>query len=106
MLQMLDRLADCMMFGALEPCEECPGDGQLVFRSGVGYQCMGDMSEWTKCQFKTLDPKRKEFKLPKDYKQRFDFCKLYKCKVKKRAIPNNPSTVRPSALEAANGSNG
>ena len=38
-----------MMFGALKKCPEC-GDGQLVFRSGVGYQCMGDVSEWTKCQ--------------------------------------------------------
>ena len=46
---MLDRLSDAMMFGALKKCPEC-GEGQLVFRSGVGYQCMGDMSEWTKCQ--------------------------------------------------------
>ena len=66
---MLDRLSDAMMFGALLPCKECDG-GQLVFRSGVGYQCHGDMSEWTKCQFKTQDPARKDFKLPKEYKAR------------------------------------
>ena len=60
---MLDRLSDCMMFGAFEPCKEC--GGQFVFRSGVGYQCMGDASEWAKCQIVTDDPKRKEFKLPK-----------------------------------------
>ena len=28
----LDRLADCMTFGALERCQECPGGGQFVFR--------------------------------------------------------------------------
>ena len=28
---MLDRLADCMTFGALERCQECQG-GQFVFR--------------------------------------------------------------------------
>lgn len=61
---MLDRLADGMMFGALERCKAC-GNGQLVFKSGTGYVCLGDMSEWTKCQEVSLEPKRKEFKLPK-----------------------------------------
>ena len=49
--QILDRLSDAMMFGALKKCPECE-DGQLVFRSGVGYQCTGDVSEWTKCQYR------------------------------------------------------
>lgn len=62
-LQMLDRLSDVMTFGALEPCPECK-EGQLVYRSGVGYQCMGNISEWTKCQYKTLKPVRREFKIP------------------------------------------
>jgi len=61
--KLLDRLSDIMTFGALEPCETC--GGQLVFRSGVGYQCTGNISEWTKCQEKTDEPKRKAFKLPK-----------------------------------------
>ena len=82
------------MFGALKPCKECDG-GQFVFRSGVGYQCSGNVSEWTKCQNKSNAPERIEFKLPKDFKARYDFCKLYKCKIKERIIPNNPSTVKP-----------
>ncbi len=36
----------------------------LRSRSGVGYQCLGNVSEWTKCQEKTTEPARKEFKLP------------------------------------------
>ena len=62
--------------------------------SGVGYVCMGNMSEWTKCQAKTLDPKRKEFKIPPEFRQNYDFLKLYKSKVGQRVIPNNPSTVK------------
>ena len=51
-------------------------------------------SEWTKCQAKTLDPKRKEFKIPPEFRQNYDFLKLYKSKVGQRVIPNNPSTVK------------
>ena len=39
----LDRLSDVMTFGALEPCGEC-GGGQLVYQSGLGYRCQGDIS--------------------------------------------------------------
>jgi hypothetical protein len=61
--QILDRLADIMTFGSLERCEVCK-TGQFVYRSGVGYQCLGDLTEWTRCQNTTLEPKRKPFKVP------------------------------------------
>ncbi len=99
--KMLDRLADCMTFGALEKCTECQG-GQLVFRSGVGYQCMGDMSEWTKCQFKTEDPKRKAFKVPSEFKEAYSFLNMYKYKPgQKRIIPHNPTTVAKSTKDSS-----
>lgn len=63
---MLDRLSDAMTFGCPSPCKECKG-GQLVFRTGVGYQCTGDLTEWTKCQYNTLEPERRPFKIPKDF---------------------------------------
>ena len=51
-----------------------------------------------------------EFKLPADYKKQFDFCKLYKSKVKDRIVPNTPTTIpRSSSQESigsANGSSG
>ena len=38
------RLADMMTFGAIEPCTECNGElAAIVFRSGFGYQCMGNI---------------------------------------------------------------
>lgn len=102
--KMLDRLSDCMTFGALEPCKECD-NGQLVFRSGVGYQCMGNMSEWTKCQYKTDDPARKPFKVPSEYREKFDFLSIYKYKEGlKRIIPKNPSTVKSGSQSSDNGS--
>ena len=61
--RILDRLADCMTFGALVKCNECSSGGQFVFQSGVGYKCQGDMSEWTKCQVVTANPKRGAFKV-------------------------------------------
>jgi len=99
---MLDRLSDIMTFGALEPCQECKG-GQLVFRSGVGYQCTGDMSEWTKCQYKTVLPKRKAFKVPGAFKETYNFLNIYNCKIGARIIPNNPSTVKAAQANQTNG---
>ena len=41
----------------------------FILRSGVGYQCLGDMSEWTKCTNKTDDPERKPFVVPDEFKE-------------------------------------
>ena len=107
MVKILDRLYYAMMFGALEKCPECSGDGQLEFRSSAGYQCTGNVSEWTKCRHRTTKPERVEFKLPGSYRKQFDFCKLYKSK------PNTPTTIpRSSSQESldttkgTSGSNG
>jgi len=69
--QILDLLSDIMTFGALERCDVCKG--QFVFRSGVGYQCQGDLTEWTKCQNVTLEPKRKPFRVPPAYSTSHEF---------------------------------
>jgi len=95
----LDRLCDIMTFGALEPCMECNG-GQLVYQSGVGYRCQGDLSEWTKCQVKSVNPKRREFKVPNDFKQQYDFLAMYKSKVGSRIIPNLPGVPKSPAASS------
>ena len=89
-----------MTFGALEGCKEC-GGGQFVYQSGVGYKCQGDMSEWTKCSVVSLDPPRREFKVPNDYKQEHAFLSMYKGKIGTRVIPNLPGV--PKTPSAANG---
>lgn len=64
--QRIDHIADCMAFGALLPCENCK-NGQFVFKSGVGYQCKGNLTEWTQCLKIEKAPKRKSFKIPKSF---------------------------------------
>ncbi|XP_076293767.1 poly [ADP-ribose] polymerase-like isoform X2 [Lasioglossum baleicum] len=87
----LDRLSDSFCFGVLKPCSKC--SGQLVYTSGVGYKCTGDISEWTKCDHVTHDPKRKKISIPSDMKQKYPDLKSLKCKVKRRLIKvTAPST--------------
>ena len=57
------------------------------------------MSEWTKCQYKTVLPKRKTFKVPGAFKETYNFLNLYKCKEGARIIPNNPSTVKAAQVK-------
>uniref|UniRef100_A0A2Z5U1X2 Poly [ADP-ribose] polymerase n=1 Tax=Reticulitermes speratus TaxID=60591 RepID=A0A2Z5U1X2_9NEOP len=83
--RMLDRLSDIMTFGALGRCDECKA-GQFVFRSGVGYQCEGDLTEWTKCQNTTLKPKRKPFRVPLELSSDHEFLEKYKYVARKRAV--------------------
>jgi len=101
----LDRLSDIMTFGALEPCMECSG-GQLVYQSGVGYKCQGDLSEWTKCQVKSVNPKRREFKVPSDYKQEYNFLAMYKSKIGSRIIPNLPGVPKSTISNGSVSSTG
>lgn len=65
-----------MTFGVLEPCEVCKG-GQYVFNK-FGYVCQGDLTEWTKCNNIEKSPKRKPFKVPKEFAEEYKFLKKYK----------------------------
>ncbi|XP_044760388.1 poly [ADP-ribose] polymerase [Coccinella septempunctata] len=72
----LDRLADIMTFGTLEPCKICKG-GQYIY-SKLGYLCHGDLTEWSKCNNLTKTPLRRAFKVPKELAQEYSFLKKYK----------------------------
>lgn len=71
-----------MTFGALEPCEVCKG-GQYVFNK-IGYVCQGDLTEWTKCNNVSKEPKRRPFVVPADIADAHPFLKNYKPVVRKR----------------------
>lgn len=68
-VQIIDRLSDAICFGALKPCPKC--NGQLVYNSGTGYKCTGDLTEWTKCENVMQDPKRKKFVISSDIKEAY-----------------------------------
>ncbi|KRX19540.1 Poly [ADP-ribose] polymerase 1 [Trichinella nelsoni] len=62
--EIISHLADCIMFGPLEPCPACER-GQLFFSSRYNsYLCGGNVSVWTKCKYSTQKPARKKFTIP------------------------------------------
>ncbi|XP_057448680.1 poly [ADP-ribose] polymerase 1-like [Lotus japonicus] len=58
-LDLRDSCADGMMFGALGHCPLCSGSLRY---SGGTYQCIGFISDWSKCPYSTSEPKRAEEK--------------------------------------------
>ncbi|EFX75651.1 hypothetical protein DAPPUDRAFT_55885 [Daphnia pulex] len=99
--EMLDLLADVMAFGALLPCSECKS-GQFFYKSGMGYQCSGNMSGWTKCPNSTTTPERKPFKVPSDLSENYSFLKKYKYVPGQRVIPALTRTIRMNPTEEVN----
>lgn len=95
----LNLLSDILYFGALEPCPKCKG--QLTYSSGLGYKCTGNVTEWTKCEYVTQDPKRKKCEIPSDMKKEFPI-KSYKSKVKKRVfkVTASSSSIKKEEDEA------
>lgn len=86
----LDRIADMMAFGAVQPCTECK-QGQLVLDT-FGYKCTGSVSEWTKCSYVTQEPKRVAMKVPKAFKEGSIF-KKFKPKTGVRLFEAAPKPV-------------
>ncbi|XP_047316046.1 poly [ADP-ribose] polymerase 1 [Impatiens glandulifera] len=62
-LDLRDRCADGMAFGALEQCPLCSGHLQY---SGGMYKCQGFISAWSKCAYSTFEPARmkEKWKIP------------------------------------------
>ncbi|XP_001947212.1 poly [ADP-ribose] polymerase [Acyrthosiphon pisum] len=98
-----DRLSDLLAFGTLLPCDEC--EGQLVFRSGIGYQCLGYKNEWLKCDKIMAEPRRVEFKIPSHILENYDFLMKYKCKIQNRLFEksNKTSISQSSAVQNEKG---
>ncbi|CAB4291550.1 unnamed protein product [Prunus armeniaca] len=64
-LDLRERCADGMMFGALSRCPICSG---FLRYSGGMYRCHGYISEWSKCSYSTEEPERLKWKwkIPED----------------------------------------
>ncbi|GJN12065.1 hypothetical protein PR202_ga30309 [Eleusine coracana subsp. coracana] len=85
---LLDRCADGMLFGALAPCPVC--SGSLYYYNGQ-YQCSGNVSEWSKCSYSTMEPVRmkKKWQIPDGTENDFltKWFKLQKVKKPVRVLP-------------------
>ncbi|KAK5642118.1 hypothetical protein RI129_008285 [Pyrocoelia pectoralis] len=64
-----------MTFGALLPCKEC--NGQFRF-SKNGYECHGNLTEWSKCLTLVKEPPRAPPKIPEELAEQYNFLKKYK----------------------------
>ncbi|CAN6545379.1 unnamed protein product [Malus baccata var. baccata] len=58
-LDLRERCADGMMFGALKNCPLCSG---FLRYSGGMYRCQGYLSAWSKCSYSNQEPERLEGK--------------------------------------------
>ncbi|XVF21621.1 hypothetical protein REPUB_Repub12eG0106200 [Reevesia pubescens] len=69
-LDLRDRCADGMMFGALGECPIC--SSYLRFSGGL-YRCHGYLSAWSKCSYSTSEPKRikGKWKVPDETNNKF-----------------------------------
>ncbi|KAL5561852.1 hypothetical protein UlMin_031599 [Ulmus minor] len=93
-LDLRDRCADGMMFGALGKCPLC--SGSLRYSAGT-YQCDGYLSAWSKCSYTTREPERlkAEWKIPEDTDNQYlnQWFKSQKLEKPSRILPPLPSSV-------------
>ncbi|XP_076905255.1 poly [ADP-ribose] polymerase 1-like [Bidens hawaiensis] len=97
-LDLRDRCADGMLFGALKTCELCTGH---LHYSGGTYKCKGYLTEWSKCALSTSTPDRVSGKwnIPEDSKNQYlnKWLKSQKLKKPIRIVPP-PSSSTPGKL--------
>ncbi|KAK6108650.1 Poly(ADP-ribose) polymerase catalytic domain family protein [Brugia pahangi] len=77
--KLLDRLADCIVFGCPLPCAQCKEDF-LFSSSEQSYVCTGYISEYTRCMYACRNPPRKPFIIPDEIKRNISEFKDFKIK--------------------------
>ncbi|KAJ4726847.1 Poly [ADP-ribose] polymerase [Melia azedarach] len=100
-LDLRDRCADGMMFGALGSCLIC--SGSLRYSGGI-YRCHGYQSAWSKCSYSIHEPERlkEKWKVPEETNNQYlkKWFKSQKSKKPIRVLPP-PSSSSPAASQAA-----
>uniref|UniRef100_A0A7N0UUX5 Poly [ADP-ribose] polymerase n=1 Tax=Kalanchoe fedtschenkoi TaxID=63787 RepID=A0A7N0UUX5_KALFE len=88
-LDLRERCADGMLFGALPLCPLC--SGHLSYTGGM-YRCHGYLSEWGKCSYSTAELERLKgkWKIPEESKN------VYLCKWFKTQKGTKPSRILPT----------
>ncbi|KAK6937822.1 Poly(ADP-ribose) polymerase, catalytic domain [Dillenia turbinata] len=98
-LDLRDRCADGMLFGALGSCPLCAG---CLCYSGGKYKCHGYLSAWSKCSYSTTKPEhlKGKWKIPEGTTNDFLSTWFKSQKVKK------PVRILPLSQDAPSGSQG
>uniref|UniRef100_A0A914CUW2 NAD(+) ADP-ribosyltransferase n=1 Tax=Acrobeloides nanus TaxID=290746 RepID=A0A914CUW2_9BILA len=75
--KMLDQLIDCAVFGVPAKCTKCENGTLFFSTSAHAYQCMGNISEYTRCMHSTRKPDRVPFRIPSKMKKSNEFLASY-----------------------------
>ncbi|KAK9067559.1 hypothetical protein SSX86_011670 [Deinandra increscens subsp. villosa] len=99
-LNLRDRCADGMLFGALKNCELCSGH---LHYSGGTYKCKGYLTEWSKCAFSTSNPDRVKgkWKIPDESENQY-LKKWFKTQMTKKPVrimppPSSSTPGKPAS---------
>jgi poly [ADP-ribose] polymerase len=91
-------VAEMMLFGPTKRCLECK-QGQLVYK-GNAYYCHGNITEWTKCAFKTQTPTRVlSLRINEGLREEFDFLKKFKFKPQERIFAKSLAEIASERKE-------
>ncbi|CAM8923131.1 unnamed protein product [Rhodiola kirilowii] len=101
-LDLRERCADGMLFGALPLCPLC--SGHLGYSGGL-YRCHGYISEWGKCSYSTAELERLKgkWKIPEETKNAY-LCKWFKSQKATKPTRILPAPTAPSTSQVGNGS--
>ncbi|EPS63698.1 hypothetical protein M569_11084 [Genlisea aurea] len=103
-LDLRERCADGMLFGALTKCPMC--SGSLQYSAGM-YRCCGFLTEWSKCSYSTSKPDRMKgkWKIPEGTSNNYllNWYKSQKLKRSERLLPPK-SPSGPSVSQGSIGS--
>ncbi|KAF3957398.1 hypothetical protein CMV_017586 [Castanea mollissima] len=101
-LDLRERCADGMMFGALATCPLC--SGSLCYSGGM-YRCRGFLSAWSKCSYSTREPERLKgkWKVPEETNNQYlsKWFRSQKGTKPVRILPASSSN-NPSGSQATN----
>jgi hypothetical protein len=101
-LDLRERCADGMMFGALASCSIC--SGSLRYSGGM-YRCHGYLSAWSKCSYSTREPEhlKGKWKVPEETNNQY-LSKWFRSQMvtKPVRILPLPSSNNPSGSRATN----
>ncbi|XP_058116089.1 poly [ADP-ribose] polymerase-like [Anopheles ziemanni] len=100
--EVLDRVCDIMLFGALERCQKC--GGQYVLQKS-SYVCIGNLTDWVKCLNEEKAPPRRATTIPAALKKAYSFLNDYKPVVRDRTIryvPPSTSAAMKNVMKEEN----
>ncbi|XP_055340113.1 poly [ADP-ribose] polymerase 1-like [Paramacrobiotus metropolitanus] len=72
-----DRVVDMLLFGATAKCQQCSSDRGHIVVSADAYYCIGQVSDWAKCDYKTQKPARNNVTIPEKLLEKYEFLSNY-----------------------------